>query len=250
MKQLLTLFAACIALNVLAQNATNSLENGPDSAHAKYFVVLENGNKIYANDLAADYSYHNANPYLVLDNKKHYGLDSLTAYQASNGFFQKFPKTFTPNITAMWFKREEANKINIYSKRYTVPDLAYVYDGFVMPTGTTHEKKEFYVQVGNQLPQKFTYEALKDVVRSNPESLKLLNQGHNLAQLKGLAITTGCVMFVAGLLQGGCNTEVKGDCGTNRGVTLALGGIATALLPLLIKPSKKYEEAVYYFNKQ
>jgi hypothetical protein len=246
MKQLLKFFAAFIALNAVAQNATNVSDTTP----AKYFVVLANGSTIYANDLASDYSYHNNNPYLVLDSKKHYGLDSLNAYQASNGFFEKFPKTEMPNITPMWFKREELNKINIYSKRYTVPDFAYLYDGIVIPTGTTHEKKEFYVQTGNQLPQKFTYEALKDVVKSNPQSLKLLNQGHDLAQLKTVTIIAGVGMFVAGLLKGGCDTDKVGDCGTNRGVTLALGGVATALLPLLIKPSKKYQEAVYNFNRQ
>jgi hypothetical protein len=144
MKQLLTLFAAFIALNAVAQNTTKPL----DATNAKYFVVLANGTTIYANDVSADYSYHNNNPYLVLDNKTHYGLDSLKSYQASNGFFMKFPLENTPNVTPMWFKREELNKINIYSKRYAVADFAYISDGLVIPTGTTHEKRIFTSKLG------------------------------------------------------------------------------------------------------
>lgn len=237
-----------------AQNAAVPL----DSAHSRYFITLSNGKTIYANDLSADYSYHNQSPYLVLDNRMQYGLDSVVSYQASNGYFQKFPTVPTPNITQMWFKREEVNKINIYSKRYAVPNLTYIpigLDGGLMPipAGTTHEKKDFYFQVGNQIPQRFTYNNLKDVVSSNPQSLKLINQGHNLAQLKGLMIVAGAAMFLVGVVKGSCNTEKAGDCEkvqVGPSLTLALAGLTTGLVPLLIHPSKKYQEAVYHFNRQ
>jgi hypothetical protein len=255
MKKLLTLFAALIAFNSVAQNTTQPL----DSSRGKYFVNLSNGKTIYTNELKSDRSFYKGS-YLTVENRDRYDLDNVKSYLSSDGFFQKFP-TNGSNDKPTWYRKEEKNRLNIYSKQ----ELTYNYyapiylDDPAMMLATSYlfspwytNTKTYYFQAGDKSPQKFGYSNLLNVVRSNPESLKVLEQGHKLSEIRTLLVVVGLGLIVSGAVSSYCNNEVPGECEKvkGKGTGYLVSGLVLCAVPLVLtKPSKKYREAVYIFNK-
>jgi hypothetical protein len=255
MKYFLTIISLFWALTIQAQNTTTLL----DSAHAKYFVALENGTKVYTNDLKSDYSYYKGS-YLLVDNKDQYDLEKVKYYQGFDGFFQKFPLV-NSGETPSWYRREETNRINIYSKAefiYNPRAPIVVVTPYQMPATTYMNAsrlnpKTFYFQIGELSPQKFRAANLINVVGSNPQSLKLVNQANNLSQIRTALVLTGLGMMIAGIAKSAsCKKSATDDCTAtdNAGGRLFLGGLVAVLIPLTLpKPWRKCREAVYIFNK-
>ena len=100
-----------------------------------------------------------------------------------------------------------------------------------------------------------TYSNLHNVVKTNPQSAALLDLGQNLKIARIGLVVAGAGMVLAGFFNSGCRTEIPGDCakaaqkdGLN--VALIAAGTLTCLVPLVMKkPSEKFREAVYIFNK-
>jgi hypothetical protein len=255
MKKSLIFFTALIAFNAVAQNAAITL----DSTQSKYFVNLSNGKTIYTNDLKSDYSYYKGS-YLMVENRDRYDLENVKSYLSSDGFFQKFPIDGS-NEKPSWYRKEEKNRLNIYSKQELVRNYyapIYLDDPAIMLATSYlyspwyNNTKNYYFQVGDKSPQKFGYDNLLNVVRSNPESLKVLEQGHTLSAIRPLLVVVGLGLIVGGAISSYCNNEVAGECEKvkGKGTGYLVGGLVLCAVPLVLtKPSKKYREAVYIFNK-
>jgi hypothetical protein len=255
MKKLLTLFAALLVFNAVAQNTTQPL----DSSQGKYYVNLSNGKTIYTNDLTSDNSYYKGR-YLMVENKDRFDLENVKSYLSSDGFFQKFPINGSKEKPA-WYRREETNRINIYSIKKLNYSAAIVPIGtdplaatytYMSVAGTYYNTQTYYFQVGDKSPQKFSYDNLVNVVGSNPQSLAVLEKGHTLSAVRPLLVVVGIGLMVVGAISSYCNNEVPGACDKvkGKGTGYFLGGLVLCAVPLVLpKPSKKYKEAVYIFNK-
>ncbi len=251
MKKILFFFAFAIPFLGFAQN-----QNGSDSLKSDYFLTLTDGKIIPANQLSFEESYFKGG--YILADKKQYNLGEVASYQSSRGFYKKYP---SPVFHAgIWYKREEVGKINIYSKEIPVfLSHNYYNTGNVNPfnlntlANPTAARKEFYFQAGNNEPRKFTYNNLVNVVSSNPKSAALVHQARNMAILRGLICVGGIVMMTKGAIDGNCDSNIPGQCKAvgSKGLGLFFGGLVVCAIPLaMTKPSRKYREAVFVYNKE
>ena len=225
------------------------------------FLSLTNGKFMTANTLKFEESYYKGG-FLLVDGKTQVNLGEVEYYQNTEGYFRQYDLNGTGRKT--WFKREEVAKLPIYSRldvnyrnHYLV--AAQAIQSIHQPYAVTpvllgpSYNKTYYFQSGNNAPQKFTYANLANVVNDNPKSLQILNKGHNAAIARTLLWIAGATMLTVGAVRGTCNTDIPGQCAKvgKKGQGLALAGLVTCLVPLVIpNPKVKYRESVYFYNKE
>ena len=249
MKKILFFFAFALPFIGFAQN-----QNDSNSLKSDYFLTLTDGKIIPAKELSFEESYFKGG--YILADKKQYNLGEVASYQSSHGFYKKYPNPVFH--TGIWYKREEIGKINIYSKEIPLFLSHNYYNSNTSPLylntlSNPATKKEFYFQSGNNEPRKFTYNNLVNVVASNPKSSALVHQARNMAILRGLICVGGIVMMTKGIVDSSADGNTSGKSATvgNKGLGLFFGGLVVCAIPLtMTKPSKKYREAVFVYNKE
>jgi hypothetical protein len=253
MKKLLMFLFALASFSLAAQNTST------DTTQGKYFIQLTNGKTIYTNDLKSDRSFFKGS-YLTADNQNKYDLDTVKSYLSSDGLFEKFPINDSKEKPS-WYRKEEKNRINVYSKQNLVNNnyVPFLYNDPAQMLAASflyspwyQIEKTYYFQVGNKSPKKFSYDNLRSVVGSNPQSIAALDKGSNLAVIRTLLVVTGLGLIINGGISSYCNNDIPGECAKKegKGITSVVSGLVLCAVPLFItKPSKKYREAVYIFNK-
>jgi hypothetical protein len=234
-----------------------NLPTATDSTQLPYFVVKQDGKMIRANSVKYESSYYNGG-YLQADNQQ-INMGEVSYYQDATGYF----RNFSWGSGSRWYYRNEAGKINVYSRPNWILGAGMVSPNPMFfnnnslndPTVTgiwwnrPNDIRNFFFQVGDQAPQRFNYQNLIGIVGSNSESKKLLRQGWNRRTARTVLIVAGIGMTAIGASQGVCTGA---ECATvgSRGLGLALSGIGVSLSSLLVKnPTVKFREAVHVFNR-
>jgi hypothetical protein len=212
-------------LNITAQNADST-----------YYLALSNGQIIYSSNLELKEPALKQS-YLLTNGKSKYKLSEVNYYFSGFGYFRKFNRND-------WYKRLEEGKINIYTK--SISTLSKSSGPSVISSYSFSTSTVSFFQVGDKAPQNYTYANLKNVVKSNPESMALLKKGKRLRNTK-IAFLAGGV----GMMLGGIALSVgTGAPASNLSATFSTIGGMACVVPFFIKsPKRNYEDAVNVFNR-
>lgn len=250
MKITFTLLATAFSLSLFAQNTETTATD--KAAKAPYYLSLTNGKIIHTDNLQYEDSYAKEG-ILIVDNKDQYHLSEVKDFKIRAGYYKKMtsPKLFSGQET--WYKLEDPGKIKVYSRltpQVVDQSLMPMGDVLVPIGGQTVNKKVYYFQYGDNGPQKFKYKDLLPLVKSNPESLAMLKKGNSRAWLKAGLIIVSAGLLVKGLSYGCNESEVGCAERSKKGVGWLVAGMTLPLAVLVVpKPSVKYRESVYLYNK-
>ncbi len=251
MKITFTLLATAFSLSLFAQNTETTATD--KAAQAPYYLSLTNGKTIHTDNLRYEDSYTKEG-FLIVDNKDQYNLRDVNDYQIREGYYKKMTSPTLFSGREMWYKLEDPRRIKVYSilKPHVVnQSIMPVGDVFVPIGGQIVHKKDFYFQSGDMGPQKFKYANLLPLVKSDPKSLIMLKKGHNLALLKAGLFVVGAGLLIKGFSYACNESEVGCAERSKKGTGWAIAGLTLPLAALLVpKPSVKYRESVYLYNKE
>ena len=251
MKIAITFLATAFCLSLVAQNAETTTTD--KAAQAPYYLSLTNGKIIHTDNLQFEDSYRK-DGVLIVNNKDKYDLDDVKDFKIRNGYYKKMasPKLFSGQET--WYRQEDPGKIKVYSR--LVPQLVdqsliMMGDVLVPIGGQTVNKKAYYFQYGDDGPQKFKYKHLLPLVKSNPNSLAMLKKGNGRAWLKAGWFVVGAGLLIKGFSYACNESEVGCAERSKKGTGWAIAGLTLPLVAILVpKPSVKYRESVYLYNKE
>ncbi len=238
MKQVATFFFSIGFFFLYGQNGTVVVKDS--LASTGYFLTLNNGKKIVTYNLRYADSYIKQGV-LIANNNDQYSLYDVKDYKIKEGYYKKMAFVNQSKDNATWFKQEDAGHIKVYSQFMT-----YVSKGRIVQHG------QYYFQSGDKGLQKFKYHNLINLVKSNPKSLDLMNQGYSKGFLKTVLWVAYAGMFVSGVNLMACSNR-DAACGARQGKGLALmmGSLVPSMTAIFIKsPKDKYREAVYWYNKE
>ena len=250
MKITVTLLATALSLSLFAQQTTTTATD--NAAQAPYHLSLTNGKTIHTDNLQYEDSYRK-DGFLIVDNKDKYNLADVKDFKIRNGYYKKMTSQKLFNGQETWYRQEDAGKIKVYSR--LVPQMV---DQSFMPIGDVlvpigghiENKKVYYFQYGDNGPQKFKYKDLLPLVKSNPNSLAELKKGNSRAWLKAGLIIVGTGLFIKGLSYSCNESEVGCAESSKKGIGWAVAGLTLPIAAFLVpRPSVKYRESVYLFNK-
>lgn len=251
MKITFTLLATAFSLSLFAQQTESTAKD--NAAQAPYYLSLTKGKTIHTDNLRYEDSYTKEG-FLIVDNKDQYNLRDVKDYQIQDGYYKKMasPTLFSGQET--WYKLEDPGRIKVYSRlKPHVVNQSFVPVGdVIMPMGgQIVNKKDFYFQYGDMGPQKFKYKNLLPLVQSNPESLTMLKKGNGQAWLKAGLIIVSAGLLIKGLSYGCNESEVGCAERSKKGTGWMIAGLTVPMAVLLVpRPSVKYRESVYLFNKE
>lgn len=223
---------------------------GAAQGKSDFFVGLNSGKVIYAESIEyVDKTF--GKDYLLLDDSVQYLLKDLKYYRREDGYYVKENIGMSGEL---WFKRGLEGKISTYSATQWAYVPAVGMNGMNYGMGHSSAIKHTYYQKGNYgLFQEVSYQNLQFDLKSNKESIAVLEQVRKMKTASTLTYVGAGAMIIAGFAHTASMNKQEGPPPYEATLKLSpmlFVGIIGIIIPSFIKRSKdeKLIEAISIYN--
>ncbi len=219
----------------------------------KFFVGLENGDLLYANQVRLKNPPF-GRPYVLVNDNERFGLEEIVYYQNESGYYTKFKpdgwahEEFFKRL--LYGERVEAyTKTNLYTSVSAMPGV-YNGGGTGVMMLTFHKIRHDYYRKDGSSFMKMTYANLKTDLADNAASVQTLKELSNLRKVTGVLYAVGASLLMVSIYDS-INQSSTDPNGSSTISPLFATGVVCLAIPVFLHKAKRNKmlEALELYNR-